>query len=113
MATITGTNIASAGAVTITETTMDGTDDFVYDANKSPVLILRNGSGGALTVTIDGSDATTVSCGGTPPIDISAGYSTGSIADGATVVITLSTISRLFSWHYRCNRRNRYFCIIT
>lgn len=92
MATITATNMRANGAATVTETTLTASDTFTYTESKRPVLILRNASGGALTVTIDGADGTTVSVPGIGAVTVSSGYSTGSIANGATVAIPLNAI---------------------
>tara|TARA_R110000751_G_scaffold65483_1_gene133936 strand:+ start:6780 stop:7127 length:348 start_codon:yes stop_codon:yes gene_type:complete len=93
MATITVTNAKVTGGVTAAEVTLTGTDTFTYTRNKSAVLVLRNPTAGALTPVIDGDGATTVGVAGVGPIDISAGFSVGSIAAGAVEVIRLDTIS--------------------
>ena len=93
MATIVATNSQGTGRVTVTETTLDGTDTFTYSQGKSQTLILRNDTAGALTPTIDGDGATTVSVKGVGLVDISAGYAVGSIAIGETVTIRTESIS--------------------
>ena len=83
------------GAKTVTETTLNGSSDtFTYNAARNPVLVLRNPTGGAITATIDGNGATTVAVGGVGNVDISGGYSTGSIGAGAAKAIDLATISK-------------------
>ena len=94
MAVITATNGQGTGRVTVAETTLGASDSFVYTAASNPVLTLRNPTGGALTVTIDGDGATTIPVRGVGAVDISGGYSTGSIAAGAATTILLSTIER-------------------
>ena len=91
MATITATAVA-AGRVTVTETTLTASDTFTYVANGRQLLVLRNGTGGSLTVNIDGADATTVSVRGVGAVDVSGGYSTGVITTGTTAVIQLDSI---------------------
>jgi hypothetical protein len=91
MATIASTRI-SAGTNTVTETTLTSSDTFTYVPNGQQVLILRNGTAGALTVTIDGAGATTVNVGGVGAVDISGGFSTGSIGAGAVRAIPLDSI---------------------
>lgn len=84
--TMTGTN----GAVTITRTTLTASDVLV---NPNGILELYNTTASPVTVTIDGSGATTISppgYGGT--VDISAGKAIVVPASG-TVAINLSTIS--------------------
>ena len=91
MPAITKTTI-TAGANTLTETTLDGSDSFEYDSSGREILTLHNDTGGALTPTIDGDGATTVKVGGVGDVDISSGFSVGSIADGAAVAIPLDSI---------------------
>lgn len=92
MATIAPTTMTS-GRVTITETTLTSSDTFTYVPNRRQVLVLKNGTGGTLTVTIDGAGATTVPVPGVGSVDISGGFSTGAIAAGALVAIQLDSIS--------------------
>ena len=58
MATIAATSLTSIDPVTVTETTLDGTDTFTYNASKTQYLVLRNNTAGALTPNIDGDGAT-------------------------------------------------------
>lgn len=94
MAVITATTVEGSGDVVITETTLGASDTFTYTPSKDPLLILNNGTGGPLTINIDGDGATVVGLPGVGNVDISSGFSTGAIADGAVVVIRLSTISK-------------------
>ena len=93
MATITATTLAGSAARTVTRTTLGSSDTFTFNASKNPILVLDNVTAGALTVVIDGASATTQTVAGIGVIDLSAGYSTGSIAAGACVAIPLTTIS--------------------
>lgn len=95
MATITPTYMTGSGQRTVTETTLTGTADtfvFSYEPSKEKVLILNNVTAGALTPVIDGDGATTVSVGGVGAVDISAGYSVGSIGAGVVKAIPLNSI---------------------
>lgn len=94
MATITATNMQGGGVKAVTETTLTGTDTFSYSAFKRPVLLLRNPTGGSLTVNIDGAGATTVAVPGVGNVNIADGYSTGAIGAGASRAIELSTIEK-------------------
>lgn len=94
MATITATSVSGSGAVVTTLTTLGASDTFTYKSGKTQILTLTNNSGGALTVNIDGDGATTAPLQGVGNVDISGGYSTASIANGAAVVIKLDTISK-------------------
>jgi hypothetical protein len=94
MATIVATSMTGSGQRALTETTLTGTaDTFTYTSLKNPVLKFRNPTAGALTPVIDGAGGTTVPVTGIGAVDVSTGYSVGSIAAGAAVVIPLNTIS--------------------
>ncbi len=93
MATITATDMKVVGAKAITETTLNGSSDtFSYIAAREPILVFRNPTGSPITPTIDGDGASTVEVEGVGDVDISSGYSVGSIAAGDSVAIDLSTI---------------------
>lgn len=97
MAVIAPTSMNQAGAVNPTQTTLDGTDSFVYTSGLA-VLVLRNSTGGSVTPVIDGDGSTTVPVTGVPDgVDVSAGYSVGSIPDGESRAIKLDTISAYLS----------------
>lgn len=97
MATIVATKMTGPASRAITRTTLGASDTFTYTSSTSPVLILDNASGGALTVLIDGAGATNQTVAGIGVIDLSGGYSTGSIANGACVAIPLNSISSYLS----------------
>ena len=93
MATITATDIKGGGVKTITETTLTATlDTFTYKSGVNQTLVFRNATAGALTPVIDGAGSTTVSVNGIGSIDVSAGYSIGSIAAGAVKSINTESI---------------------
>lgn len=92
MPAITATSIKGVGAITITETTLDGSDSLVFDRGKSPILTLRNPTGGAISPVIDGDGGSTVDLEGLGTIDVSAGFAVGSIAAGDVVSIRLNSI---------------------
>ena len=91
MATIVKTLTTGSGSRAMVETTLTASDTFTYEAGQ--LLILRNGTGGGLTVTIDGAGGTTVPVAGIGAVSVATGYSTGVIAAGAAVVIPLDTIA--------------------
>lgn len=93
MATIAPTSMLGSGQRTVTETTMTSSDTFTYLPNTGQILILRNGTGGALSPVLDGADGTTVSFPGVPSVSVASGYAVGSIAAGAVRAIPLDTIS--------------------
>jgi hypothetical protein len=97
MAALSATSLSSVGANTTPSSTLTASDTFTYSSNSNQILVLRNGTGGALTVNLLGNAATTVAVPGYGNVTVSAGYSTGSIAAGATVTIALNTIAAYLS----------------
>lgn len=94
MAVITPTTVSSVGATTVTTTTMTAADTLTYQRELNPILVLRNGTAGPLTVNIKGNAATSASVPGIGAVSLAAGFSTGAIGAGATVAIPLRTIER-------------------
>ena len=94
MATIVPTSVQGSGVRVVTRTTLTASDTFVYNDSAKAVLILDNVTGGALTVTIDGADGTTVPVQGIGSVSVSAGYSTGAIAAAACVAVPLDSIDQ-------------------
>lgn len=93
MATIVATNGKASGAVTVTETTLTGTaDTFTYRAGVNQTIVFRNATAGALTPVIDGGSSTVVNVSGVGSVDVSAGFSVGSIAAGAVKAIRTDSI---------------------
>jgi hypothetical protein len=97
MAALAATSLTAVGANTTPSTVLTASDTFTYNSSSNQVLQLRNGTGGALTVNLLGNAATTVAVPGYGNVTVSAGYSTGSIAAGATVTIALNTIAAYLS----------------
>ena len=98
MPSITATSIGGSFARPKTETVLNGTNDtLVVNSARNPILCLRNPTAGALSPTIVGSTATTISVAGIAPVNVSAGYPVGSIAVGAVVSIPLNTIAGYLS----------------
>jgi hypothetical protein len=92
MAVIAQTSIAGSGSRAATETTLTETNSIAYVPGS--ILILRNDTGAGVTANIDGDGGTTVPVAGVGSVDVSGGYSTGSIAAGASVAIPLDTIAQ-------------------
>jgi len=98
MATIVATSISGSGAIAVTQTTLTGTaDTFTYRQGVTQTLIFTNPTAGALTPVIDGASSTSVSVEGIGAIDVSGGFSMGSIAAGASKTIRTETISAYLS----------------
>ena len=91
MPAITATSITPEGAITVSETTLDGSDTLTYQ--RGDILVLRNPTGGAISPVIDGAGATTKAVPGVGSIDISGGFAVGSIAAGAVATLRLDSIA--------------------
>jgi hypothetical protein len=92
MAVIAQTLITGTGARALTATTLTAADTLVYKEGADQILILRNGTAGALTVLIDGDASVPVQVPGLGAVPTAAGFSTGAIAAGASVAIPLDSI---------------------
>lgn len=93
MATITKTSLAGPGQRAVTEVTLTASNVLPYEAGTGQILILRNPTAGAISSVIDGADGTTATAVGIGSVDVSGGYSVGSIPAGAVRAIPLDTIS--------------------
>ena len=93
MAALSSTILNNGGVNVTSVNTLTSSDTFVFDSTKNQVLQLRNGTGGTLTVTLVGNQATTVPVTGLGNVNVSTGYSTGTIAAGAVVTVALNTVS--------------------
>lgn len=80
------------GPIASAITTLSASDTITYKAGRKQLLVLRNTTGGLLTVTIDGADGTTVSVPGIGSVSVAAGLAVP-VAAGLSVAIVLSTIS--------------------
>ena len=92
MPVIAPSKFPSIGAAVVTQTTLNGTDSFVYVPGVSKYLILRNATAGALSPVIDGDGAVSEYMPGVGNVSTSAGFAVGSIAAGAVRVIDLYAI---------------------
>lgn len=93
MAVIAETLMTGTGSRALTVTTLGPSDTLVYRPNAKQVLVLDNVTAGALTPKLDGADGTNVQVSGVGAVDVSAGYTTPSIAAGARAAIPLDSIS--------------------
>lgn len=93
MALIPATNMQGPDQVTVIETTLGASDTLVFNTDKNPLLILNNGTGGALTPLIVGDASGTVGAPGFGNLDASTGHLFTSIGIGDISAIVLNTIS--------------------
>lgn len=93
MATIAQTLMTGTGQRTVTETTLTSSDTFAFVEGSGQVLILKNGTGGALTPNIAGNGASAAyPVAGVGTISLTSGYAVGSIGAGVSKAIPLDTI---------------------
>lgn len=90
MALLVATNIKPGGDVLATVNTLGASDTYTFDFNKSPILMLRNATGGPLTVNLDGADSALVSVDGYGSVDPTSGLDI-TVADGTTKAIKLKS----------------------
>ncbi len=92
MPVIPSTKITSVGAAAVTETTLTGTDSFVYLDGITRFLILRNPTASAISPVIDGAGAVSEYLPGVGNVATASGFAVGSIAAGAVVAVDLASI---------------------
>lgn len=91
MAAISSINASQNGAFTAAISTLTADDTITFDAKKKQLLVLRNTTGGSLTVTIDGDGGTTVSVPGIGSVSVSAGLGIN-VPAGESRAVVLSTV---------------------
>ena len=93
MALLNNTSLRPGGVITPTDNTMSASDTLSWDPNvANALLVLRNPTGGALSPTITGSQASAaIAVAGYGNVSAAAGLSVGSIPAGATRVIPLDS----------------------
>ena len=79
-------------AVAVPSTTIAGTVSLAYRAGIGQVLVIDNKSASAISPRITGRQATSVDVKGLGDVELSGGYSVGSIAAGAAVAIKLDNV---------------------
>lgn len=93
MPAVTMTVVPAAGQVTVTETTLNGTDSLTYISGAGQILILRNPTGAPISPVIDGAGGTTVVKPGLGTVNVGTGYAVGAIAPGASAIVSLDRIA--------------------
>lgn len=93
MPQLNNTSLKAGGVITPTDNTLTASDTLVWDQNvPNAVLVLRNPTGGALSPTITGSQASAaIPVSGFGNVSAAAGLAVGSIPAGATRVIPLDS----------------------
>lgn len=79
------------GAVAAAVTTLSADDTITFDQTKKQLLVLRNTTGGSLTVTIDGDAGTTVALDGVGSVSVSGGLAIA-VPAGESRAVVLGTV---------------------
>lgn len=93
MAAIASINAAAVGHFAAALTTLSASDTITFSAGKKQLLVLRNPTGGSLTLKIDGDGASAAyQVPGAGSIDLTGGYDIA-VGAGLSRAVVLSTIS--------------------
>ena len=92
MAAIASINAAQLGSFAAAPSTLTTSDTITFRPNKKQLLVVRNPTGGSLTLKIDGDAGTTVNVPGIGVVTVSGGYDIV-VGAGLTFAVVLSTIS--------------------
>lgn len=93
MAAIASIDLSAGGAIAAALTTLSASDTITFNPKRRQVLVLRNPTGGTLTLKIDGADGTTVNVPGIGPVSVAGGYDIELLTLTSKALI-LSTISK-------------------
>jgi hypothetical protein len=87
------TNVTGGGSFAAPIATLGSSDTITYKAGRKQLLVLRNPTGGTLTLNIDGDGASaTFPVPGAATIDLTGGFSIA-VGAGLSRAVVLSTIS--------------------
>lgn len=111
MAALTSTNLSNGGAVTATVNTLTSSDTFNFSNSPQQRMVLRNATGGSLTVNLDGANATTFEIDGFGTVDPTSGLDIV-VANGATAAITLVSRNRYLGGEVTVTGGTGIECII-
>jgi hypothetical protein len=92
MAAISSIDANQPGPFVAAAATLTASDTITFDDRKKQLLVLRNGTGGALTVKIDGSLGTSVNVPGVGTVSVAAGLDIP-LAIGEQKAVVLSSVS--------------------
>lgn len=92
MAAIASVNGAQLGAFAASPTVLTADDTITYNQGRKQLLLLRNSTAGALTATIDGSEATSVAVAGLGSVSVAAGLAVA-VPANSTRAVVLGTVS--------------------
>jgi hypothetical protein len=94
MAAIASINASQTGSFAAALTTLSASDTITIAPGKKQLLVIRNPTGGSLTLKIDGDGGSTVNAAqlGLGSVTVSAGYDIV-VGAGLSVAVVLGTIS--------------------
>lgn len=92
MAAITAINGRQHGSYAAAITTLSSSDTITRDTRFKQLLVLRNTTGGSLTLLIDGDGGTTVNAPGLGSVSVASGYSIA-VPAGESRAVDLDTIN--------------------
>jgi hypothetical protein len=92
MAAIASIDASPLGSFAAAISTLSADDTITFNSRKKQLLVLRNTTGGSLTVTIDGDGGTTVAVPGIGNVTVSGGYAIV-VGAGLSVAVVLNTVS--------------------
>lgn len=82
---------AAGGSFAAAISTLSSSDTITFNSAKRQLLVLRNTTGGSLTLNIDGNGIDSVNVAGIGPVSVAAGYDVV-VAAGLSRAVVLSTI---------------------
>ena len=91
MAAIASINAAQVGAFAAALSTLSASDTITFTPSRKQLLVLRNPTGGSLSLTIDGDGGTSVAVDGLGSVPVSSGI-TIAVPAGESRAVVLSTI---------------------
>ncbi len=92
MAAISSISVVRTGDFSAPLTTLGSSDTITFDSRKTQLLVLRNPTGGSLTLKIDGDGGTTVNVPGVGVVSVSGGFDIV-VGAGLSRAVELSKIS--------------------
>lgn len=92
MAAIASIETGVAGPFNAALSTLTSSDTITFKPGRKQLLVLRNPTGGSLTLNIDGDAGTTVSAPGIGSVDVSSGINIA-VGAGLSRAVVLSSIS--------------------
>ena len=115
MATLNQSSTIGSGRKNLAVNVLTASDAFTYNANVGQVMLLINPTGGAITAKLvgDAAPASYNAPGGPIGVNLSTGYSLGSLAAGSACWIALDTVAQYLAGNCTIQTGTGLQCIIT